>query len=78
MKLIIKVGEATIEVEGEKLKATKIVGGAIPVEITEAKSKDEEAQECMDRMSAALRQAARTTPGMEALANVQIRLVKKD
>ncbi|MDP3882591.1 MAG: hypothetical protein Q8Q48_00860 [Candidatus Staskawiczbacteria bacterium] len=76
MKLVIKVGEATVEVEGQGLKATKIVAGALPVEITEGKSAEEGLQEIMDKLSDAMRQAARITPGMEALSDVQIRVKK--
>lgn len=76
MKLVIKVGEATIEVEGEKLRATRIFAGAVPVEITETKSADESMQETMDKLAAAMRQAARTTPGMEPFANIEFRLKK--
>lgn len=58
MKLVIKVGEATIEVEGENLKATRVAGSRIPVEVVVEKSRDEIAQEAMDRLAAKIREAA--------------------
>ena len=54
MKLVIKVGEATIEVEGENLKTTRVAGAGIPVEVIMAKSKEEALQETLDRLAMGL------------------------
>lgn len=51
MKIIIKVGDAQIEVEGQQLQVTKVASTGTTVEIKELKSKDEELQERLDRVA---------------------------
>lgn len=56
MKLVIKVGEATIEVEGENLKTTRIASTGVPVEVTAVKSTEEALQETLDKLAAKFRE----------------------
>lgn len=57
MKLIIKVGDAMVEIEGAGLKATKVASAGVPVEIIQSKSREEETDELCERVTIGLRNA---------------------
>ena len=60
MKMIIKVGQSEIEVEGEHLQVTKVTSVAgTAVEIKGLKSKEEALQELLDKATAGFQAAMR-------------------
>jgi predicted NBD/HSP70 family sugar kinase len=56
MKITIKVGDAQIEIEGEKLKVAKVTSSGTPVEVKESKTAEEALEECLAKMTAAFRE----------------------